>query len=433
MTTTTEQASPADSMLRRAVFALRLPAFRWWFGSQVFSASGSMTQMVAQSWLILRLGGTALDLGILGVITWTPTLVAGAWAGAFVDRHDRRRLLLWTQTIAIATCLAQAVLIDANQMRIWTIFLFAAASGLQLTVDTPARQVYVLELVGADRLASAVGLYEVMLNASRIIGPAVGGVILATAGIQYCFVFNAISYVPVIAVLANFRTAPAPARKQGKHGEPGRPGKQGKPADRLIDRLSVVWRDPQIRTCMLIAVAGGILFNLSVTVPLLSDQVFHLGGGGYGALMTAFGLGAVPGAIVAASATGESTSSRIRLLAGLTGIAIVVTAASPVVAGSFAGMAVTGFLSIWLIASANTLVQLRARPSARGLIMGVWAMALPGTIPVTGLITAFIAQYINARAGFALAGVAMLAVVAATWRITGQRVALSQPGDGCQP
>ncbi len=401
MTTTTDESAPAAGMLGRAVFALRLPAFRWWFASQVFSASGSMTQMVAQSWLILRLGGNALDLGILGVITWTPTLIAGAWAGAFVDRRDRRRLLLWTQSIAIATCLAQAVLIDAGEMRIWTVFAFAAASGLQLTFDTPARQVYVLELVGADRLASAVGLYEVMLNASRIIGPAVGGVILATTGTQYCFVFNAISYVPVIVVLATFRAASASASAR----------KRAKPADRLIDRLSVVWRDTQIRTCMLIAVAGGMLFNLSVTVPLLSSQVFHLGGGGYGALMATFGLGAVPGAIVAASATGEATSSRIRLLAGLTGVAIVATAASPVAAGSFAGMAVTGFLSIWLIASANTLVQLRAQPSARGLIMGVWAMALPGTIPVTGLLTAFAAQYINARAGFALAGVAMLLAI----------------------
>lgn len=429
MTTTIEQSAPADGMLRRAVFALRLPAFRWWFGSQVFSASGSMTQMVAQSWLILRLGGDALDLGVLGVITWTPMLVAGAWAGTFVDRHDRRRLLMWTQSIAIAMCLAQAVLIAASEMRIWTIFAFAAASGLQLTFDTPARQVYVLELVGADRLASAVGLYEVMLNASRIIGPAVGGVILATVGTAYCFVFNAISYAPVIAVLATFQAAPA----AGKPGKRGKRGKRGKPEERLIDRLSVVWRDPQIRTCMLIAVAGGMLFNLSVTVPLLSGQVFHLGGGGYGALMATFGLGAVPGAIVAASATGEATSSRIRLLTGLTGVAIVGTAVSPVVAGSFAGMAITGFLSIWLIASANTLVQLRAQPSARGLIMGVWAMALPGTIPVTGLITAFAAQYISARAGFAMAGAAMLLVVVTTSRIGGRQVALSRPEAGCRP
>ena len=395
--------------------ALRDPRYRWWFACQIFSSSGSMTQAVAQAWLVLQITGSALDLGFFGAVCWAPVLLGGAWAGALVDRMDRRRLLIATQIIFVVLCAAQTALVATGQIRLWMILLFGVLNGMTMAADLPARQVYVFQLVGRDRLASAIGLYEVIVNASRVLGPATGGVLLATAGAAPCFLFNALSYLPTLWLLVRFMPAARAA-----------PGHSKRPPARIRDGLIAVRRSPQVRSCILIAFAGGMLFNLSVATPLFVSRVLHLGGGGYGAMMASFGLGAVPGALMAASSKREPSGSRIRVLALLTGAAIVATALTPVVAGAFIGIAIAGFLSIWLIAAANTLVQLRSRPQLRGRIMGIWTMALPGGYPVTALIVALVAG-INARAGFALAGITMIAIAAATWTSLGRRATAGQP------
>lgn len=395
--------------------ALRDPMYRWWFACQIFSSSGSMTQAVAQAWLVLQITRSALDLGILGAVSWAPVLLGGAWAGVLVDRMDRRRLLIATQAIFVALCAAQTALVATGQIRLWMILIFGVLNGTTMAADLPARQVYVFQLVGRDRVTSAIGLFEVIINASRVVGPATGGVLLATAGVAPCFGFNALSYLPTLWLLLRFMPAGS--------AEPGHSGRR--PA-RIRDGLIAVRRSPQIRSCILIAFAAGMLFNLSVATPLFVSRVLHLGGGGYGAMMAAFGLGAVPGALMAASAKLEPSGSRIRVLALLTGAAIVATALTPVVAGAFIGIALAGFLSIWLVAAANTLVQLHSSPQLRGRIMGIWTMALPGGYPLTALIVALVAG-VNARAGFALAGITMIAIAAATWTSLGGPATASQP------
>jgi predicted MFS family arabinose efflux permease len=410
-----ETSQISEHGLLRAMHALRDPRYRWWFGCQIFSSSGSMTQAVAQAWLVLQLTGSALDLGIFGAVSWAPVLLGGAWAGVLVDRMDRRRLLIATQAIFVVLCAAQTALVATGQIRLWMILVFGVINGTTMAVDLPGRQVYVFSLVGRDRATSAIGLYEVIVNASRVIGPAAGGVLLVTAGVAPCFGFNALSYLPTLWVLARFTpnagAAPGPARR---------------PPARIRDGLLAVRRNPQIRSCILIAFAGGMLFNLSVATPLFVSRVLHLGGGGYGAMMASFGLGAVPGALMAASSKREPSGSRIRVLALLTGAAIVATALTPVVAGAFIGIAIAGFLSIWLVAAANTLVQLRSSPQLRGRIMGIWTMALPGGYPVTALIVALVAG-VNARAGFALAGITMIAITAATWTSLGRPASTIPP------
>jgi MFS family permease len=408
-----------DRGLRRAIHALRDPQYRWWFACQILSSSGSMTQALAQAWLVFQLTGSAIDLGVLGAVSWGPVLLGAAWAGGLADRLDRRRLLMLTQVLFIGVGGAQAALVATGQARLWMIFTLGALNGAVVAVDAPARQVYVFQLVGRERLASAIGLYEVIINASRIVGPAVGGALLALAGTAPCFLANALSYVPTLWVLVHFTPA--------AQALPGRAGRAGRPAARVRDGLNAVRGHPEIRACVLIALAGSMLFNLSVAAPPFASRVLHVGGGGYGALTAAFGVGALPGALVAASARREPSGRRIRVLALLTGVAIVATALAPDAAGAFVGIGVAGFLSIWLIAAANTLVQLRSDAELRGRIMGIWTMALPGAFPVTGLVVALVAAA-DARAGFAVAGVAMIAVAAAAWTSlgAGQR----QPGPG---
>jgi MFS family permease len=426
-TTEETRTAPLEEQrgLRRAVHALRDPTYRAWFACQVFSSSGSMTQGVAQSWLVLQLTGHALDIGYLGALSWAPTLLGGAWAGAVVDRFDQRRLLIATQSLFIALCAAQTALVATGTIRLWMILVFGALNGTITAVDGPARQVYVFHLVGPGRLASAVGLYEVMINASRVIGPATGGLLLATVGIAACFAANGLSYVPTLWMLLRLRQANAPVTSQPAAGST--PAERAaRPRVRVRDGLAVVWRQPEIRTCILIAAASGMLFNLGTTTPLFAQQVLHLSGGGFGALMACFGIGAVPGALMAAGAGHDPGGPQIRNLTLLASVSILATALTPVAAGAFVGIALTGFFSIWLVASANTLVQLRSEPHMRGRIMGIWTMALPGALPVTGMLSALAAEA-DARAGVGLAGVAMALTIAVTWRTLGPRVLAVEP------
>jgi MFS family permease len=388
-----------------AFAALHEPAYRWWFGSQILSASGNMAQAVGLAWLVLQLTGSGFYLGLVSAATFGPVLLAGAWAGAFLDRVDHRRALIGTQLAFIAVSSLLAALTATHAIRIWSIFAFALAGGFVFALDAPARQVYVLELVGPERTASAVGLFEVIVNASRVLGPATSGVLIATVGISSCFAANAASFIPPLLVLLRFRPdhrERVPAETRGWSA--------------IREGLSHVRRQPAIAYTMLMAVASGMLFNLGVALPVLATRSLGLGSIGYGGLMAAFGLGAIPGALAAGRTAGEPDPRLIRVLCIATGAAVVSTALSPVPAVAFALIAVAGFLSIWFIALANTLVQLRAAPRLRGRVMGLWTMALPGMNPLTGLVAGAVTQAAGGRVGFGLAGAALVATGGIGWR-----------------
>ena len=391
--------------------ALGFRPFRWWFVSQILSASGGMTQAVAASWLVLQLTGSALDLALLSAVSMLPSLLAGAWCGALVDRLDRRRALIGTQSTLTVLSLALYALIETHAAAYWSILLLSGASGIVNALDGPARQVYVLDLVGRRRLAGAVSLYEVIINSSRVLGPALGGLMLTVSGPASCVLVNALSYLAPLAVLLALRpnrdvvaepgietVAPPPRRGATRAG------------------LRYAWSVPAIRSCLLIAAASGILFSSGVLFPLLADRVFHLGGGGYGTLLSVFGLGALPGALFAARG-GEPTSRQVIVLAAATGLATTATACAPDPILLYVGMALVGFCSIWMVARTNTFVQLRAAPEMRGRVMGAWVMALPGASPITGLVFGGLADAAGARIAFAAVGLLMLAIVAASRRV----------------
>ncbi|GEA89620.1 MFS transporter [Cellulomonas cellasea] len=403
-----------------AFASLQVPAYRAWFASQVLSASGIVTQSVGAAWLVLELTGRAVDLALLSAATLLPVLLAGAWAGGLADRVDRRRLLVVTQCAFVGLALVLTALSASGAAQVWSLLLVNALSGAVNAVDAPTRQVYVMDLVGRERLASAVSLYEVILNASRVVGPAVGGVLLTLSGPTACFAANAASYLAPLLVLWRYPPAtsgPAPGTAPRRRGA----AREG---------LRYVWSTPVLRSCVLVAGATGVLFNASVLFPLLATRELGMDGAGYGALLACFGLGALPGALVAAR-LGQPTGAGVRVLALATGVAMALTGFSPTAGVAFAAMAVTGFVSIWCITAANTLVQLRAAPELRGRTLGVWTMALPGLNPVTGIAAATLADHAGARAGFAAGGAAIAVAALAGWRALGRdRAPEPAPGPG---
>lgn len=415
--------------LLQAFTSLQDRAFRQWFASQVFSSSGTFTQGVAQSWLVLKLTGSAVDLGLMGSFMFLPLLVGGPWAGSLADRIDTRRLLIATQSLLLLLAALLAALVVTGSERLWMLFVIAFATGVVSAADQPARQVYVFELVGAGRIASAVSLNEVVLNTSRVVGPAAGGALLATLGVSACCFFNAATYLLPLAALVAHRTAvesrAVPAADRETADVPARGGVVTEPSRRREGRgvvsggrlagLHYAWRHPAMRVSLLLAAASGMLFGL-LPVPLLATRVWGLGGGGYGLMVAIFGVGALPGAVLAGAGRGNPSGRSVAALAVATGFSVVATAYAPGLGLMLAGFAVTGCASIWFIARANTLVQLAADPAMRGRVMGAWTMALPGFSPITGPFVGWVTESAGPRTGFALAGFALLLIAAAGWR-----------------
>ncbi|MDE3132684.1 MAG: MFS transporter, partial [Acidobacteriota bacterium] len=338
----------------RAALAVR--PFRWWFLGQITSASGLMTQMVAVGWLVLRWHGNGVQLGLLSSAGLGPTLVLGLWAGSLIDHHDRRVLLIWTQALLAALSLLLYALIASGSASYWPLVAIMLAGGIVNALDGPARQIYVLDLVGPERVAGAVSLYEVILNLSRVLGPAAGGALLAVSGPAACVLVNAVTFLAPLLVLLRYRPEGGPARPSTR---PQPSAAEPDPARRpsALEGIRYAWSQPLLRACLLLAASSTVLFSPTLFFPLLATRVFQLGGSGYGVLLALFGVGALPGALLASRRT--PTGARVRLLAALTGVAVVVSALAPDQPILFAGIIATGTSSIWMIASANTLVQLR--------------------------------------------------------------------------
>jgi MFS family permease len=397
-------SNSVGAALARIGATLQRRDFRWWFSSQVVSASGNATQVVALSWVVLQTTGNAFWLSVLTVCSWGPMLLLSPWAGSRVDRHDRRRVLLLTQSLLMAASLLLSLLSALGALPLWTILAVSLATGAVTSLDSPARQVFIVDLVGRDGLANAVGLWEVVVNASRVLGPALGGLLLATVGAGPCFLVNGLTVLGPLYVL--WRLVP---QANQEHTRP--PKERGA----IRSGLRYAWRTPTVRACLPLAAAGGMLFTMGIALPVLATRTFHLGGGGYGALLSAFGLGALPGALLAA-ATRTPTGPRVRALAAATGVSVLLVAFSPFLVLAFAAMALAGFTSIWFIATANTLVQLRSAAEMRGRVMGLWSMALPGTVPITGFLVSGVIETLGARYGFACSGIAILLAALLGWR-----------------
>jgi MFS family permease len=388
--------SPA-ALARRTFRALRIRNYRLFFFGQLVSMSGTWMQSVAQNWLVLQLTGSGVDLGITVGLQFGPVLVLGAWAGALADRADKRKLLIVTQTAAAVLALILGVLTVTDVVAVWMIWVLAGVTGAAVALDMPSRQSFVFEIVGQDDLANAVGLNAVIINSSRIIGPALGGVLIAGVGVAPCFFFNAASFGAVIAALLVMRTA----ELRRSAPVPRRPGQ-------VREGLRYAWRRPALRVPLLMmAVLSTLAYNYSVVLPLLTRTVFGRGGGAYGALSAAMGVGALAGALLMAS---RARPSR-RLLVASTlafGVVTVLLAAAPGYLWGMALLVPLGAAGVLFISTTNALLQVNADDAMRGRVMALWSVVFLGSTPIGGPLTGLLARAFGVRAAIAVGGAAAL-------------------------
>jgi MFS family permease len=382
--------------------ALQVRNYRLWFAGRVVSVSGTWMQSVALAWLVLDLTGNGVTLGLVTALEFLPVLLVGPWAGLIADRLDKRRLLLGAQGAAAAVALSLGVLTLTGAVRLWMIFLTAVFMGCVRAVDTPTRHSFVLEMVRDEHLTNAVTLNSVLVNAARVVGPGVAGVLIALSGTAVCFLVNAGTYLAVMVALAAMRTTelrPAPATARGRR--------------QLREGFEYVWTTPALRVPLVVmAVVGTLALEWRVTLPLFAQRTLAGGAGAYGALMSAMGAGAVLGGLVTAARS--RAGPRRLMVAGLAfGAVILAVSLAPSLPLAVATMVPFAVASIWFIATANATLQLAAAPEFRGRVMALYAVAFLGSTPIGGPIVGVVGEHLGARAALALGGVATLG--AALW------------------
>lgn len=376
----------------RTFRSLGVRNYRLYFFGQIVSMSGTWMQSVAQAWLVLELTGSGVALGAVTALQFLPTLVLGPWGGLIADRVDKRKLVIWTQSASALLALALGLLAVTHVVTLWMVYALALGLGLVTMIDMPTRQTFVMEMVGREHVTNAVSLNGVIVNASRVVGPAVAGVLIATVGVGICFLINAGSYVAVIAGLLMMRVselqrAKITTRQRGQ----------------LRAGLRYVWRTPELRTpLLLMGVVGAVAYNFSVVLPLMVRFAFHAGAGAFGVLFSVMGAGAVVGGLAVAT-WGRATR---RLLAGAAialGGFLVLSAVAPTLEFEMAAMLPIGVASTVFIAVSNSLLQLGSAPEMRGRVMGLFAVVFLGTTPIGGPLIGWIAEQLGPRSALGIA------------------------------
>lgn len=391
--------------LARTFSALRIPNYRRYAFGQAVSLTGTWMQRVAQAWLVLELGGTGTELGLVAALQFLPLLLFGMWGGLMVDRVDTRRLLVATQACAAVLAVVLGVLVATGAVQMWMVMVLAAALGVVHLFDNPGRQTFVLEMVGAEQLANAVTLNSVAVNAARVLGPAIAAGVIATAGLAACFLLNAVSYLAVIAAFTSMREdelRPAEVQTRG-------PGQ-------LREGLAYVWRTPELRRPLLaMAVVGTLAYEFQVVLPLMARFVFDGGAGTYGVMTSCMGVGAVVGGLVLAGRNRSGPRSLVVAGYGF-GAALLLAAAAPTLALELVALVGVGVGSIAFLAAANTILQLGAAPAMRGRVMALWAVAFLGSTPVGGPLVGWVSEHLGPRVGLALGGAASVVAAAVLLR-----------------
>jgi MFS family permease len=385
---------------RRTFASLQHRNYRLFFFGQITSVTGTWMQNVAMAWLVLDLTGSPVAVGILVLCQFLPFSVLGLFAGVFADRLDPRRLVMATQAAAMVTATLLALLTLLGSIEPWQVYLLAVVRGIVLVFDAPARQAFTYQMVGPAELPNAVALNASLFNAARVVGPAIGGVIVAAFGPGLCFAANAVSFLAVLVALEAMRVHDlVPLKREGARPAIFAGTWEAVRFARRSRRVGIV--------LALVAVVSTFAFNFNVLLPVLAGETLDAGPEVFGILSATFGAGALVGALL--SATIARASFKLLLLgtAGF-GVAELVLAPAQTLAVAAACLFVAGLcFTVWN-ANANASLQLRVPDAIRGRVLGLYFYAFLGFQPIGGLVSGWLADAGGTTLAFAVGGTVTL-------------------------
>ncbi|MDO5726348.1 MAG: MFS transporter [Bowdeniella nasicola] len=394
--------------MSKTFYSLQFHNYRIWFIGAIIANIGTWMQRIAQDWLVLKIltDESGFAVGVVTALQFLPLLIFTPIAGLLADRMDRRTLLMWTQGGMGATAVVQGILVLSGHAQLWHIYALAFVLGTFSAIDSPARQIFVAEMVPPQALPNAVALNSTSFNGARLVGPGISGLLIAAVGTGWVFMINALSFAATIGALmlmrvAELRSLPRVPRAKGQ----------------IRDGLTYVRRRTDIVVIMAVAgVVSALGLNFQLTSAVMATQVYGRDVTGFGIVGSVMAIGSVAGALVAA----RRSQPRVRLVitaAFVFGILAGINALAPTWWAYLVSIMFVGFSSLTLITAANTAVQMSTEPSMRGRVMALYQMVFLGSTPLGAPLVGWIAQAWSPRWSVGIGAVAsiVVALAAAIW------------------
>ena len=376
--------------------ALRHKNFRYYFFGMCVSTTGTWMQNIAQPWLAYKLTDSPFLLSLIGALQFTPVLLFSLFAGVLIDKMPKKKILIITQSASLITTLILAILAFSGKIQYWHVLVMAIILGFVNTLDMPARQSFVIELVGKEDLMNAIALNSAVFNMSRIIGPAIAGIVMGYFGVAACFLANSISFGAVI--LSMFFIKPRVTEKVSRKTE--------RIFTNIKGGLVYIYRQKILFSALLVmAVVGTFAPNFSVLVPVFAVKILNQQETGFGFLMSLMGVGSFLGAMLIAMLS-KSGPKKFVLYAVplLIGAFLIIVGFTSVYWLTGISLAATGFFFIVFTSSVNSTMQLNSSNEYLGRVMSVYSLVFSGSTPLGNLYAGAIANRFNARIGFIACG-----------------------------
>lgn len=387
-----------SAALNRTFLSLKVPNYRRYFSGQVISLVGNWMQIVAEMWLVVKLTGSGVSVGLTAALQFLPMLLFGAIGGVLADRVDKRRLLMLTQTLMAVPALTLWALTLHGAISVWMVYALVLTRGAVTAIDNPARQSFVSELVGSERIVNAVALNSVIVHTARIAGPALAGGVIALAGVGPCFLVNALSFGAMLIALWGMDVS-------ALHTPRVVPRARGQ----LRSSLQYVRRTPALWIPLaMMALVGTLSFNFQVLLPLFASFTWHGTATTYALLTSAMGVGSVLGALLA-GARGRVSPTLLVASSAAFGVLLLLAAVAPTLPLQVAVLVPLGVVSVTFAAGVNSALQLAVDPLMRGRVMALYSVVFIGSTPIGAPFVGWLAQAFGPRAGLVAGGVAALA------------------------
>lgn len=389
-----EKSSPVKRGVSNTFRALRHHNFRLFFAGQFVSLTGTWMQSVAQSWLVYRLTGSVILLGLIGFASQIPVFLIAPFGGVTADRYDRRKILIVTQSLAMITAFVLAGLTLSGQIEVWHLFVIAVIFGTINAFDIPTRQAFVVEMVGKDDLLNAIALNSSMFNGARIVGPAIAGILVALVGEGWCFFGNAVSYLAVISGIVMIKVVPVIRKRTGST------------IANIKEGFVFSAKTEPIRGLLLLLGLVSLMgMPYAVLMPIFADKILGGGSDTLGYLMGASGSGALIAALVLASRNEVFGLGRwVALASGGLGLSLIMFSFSSNFWLSMLLLVPVGFSMMTQMSSSNTLIQAMVPDELRGRVMSVYSMMFMGMAPLGALMAGSLAEILGAQYTVALGG-----------------------------
>ena len=420
-------APPRGSLRARTTEALRRTFasarssrnFRLFLSGQFVSAIGTWMNFTASGWLVWRLTHSGAALGVNSALAFGPMLILGAWGGVLADRFNKRKILISTQSTYALLALVMATLIGTHVIELWMVYVLSVATGFVTAIDNPSRQSFYVEMVGEAEITNAVSLNSAAFTGARVIGPAIAGIVIAAAGMAWCFGLDSVSYLFVLGALIAMRPSELHAQKR-----------TARDRGHMVAGVKYVWHTDELRRPLIVlAVMFVCVFQWQVLLPLLSEVTFDAGAREFGLMSTAAGIGAFIGAITTAHGHRDPGMGRLGFFAGLVGVSMLLVSIAPTLPLAMLAMVPVGFAAMCFMITGNTMLQTNAKPEARGRVMALYGIVFLGSTPFGAPLAGWLGQQLGPRLEFALMGVLAIGVGGAVLALR-RRAQEARAGEG---